>query len=210
MVYAYIRVSTDKQTTENQRYEINRFASSRNLVIEKWVEETISSRKDLEERAFGKLLKKLRQDDMLIVAEISRMGRNLMQIMSILNQCMERNVKVFAIKEGYELGDNISSKILAFAFGLSAEIERSLISQRTREALARRKAEGQKLGPKFGSKKKNVKLAQHSDFIRERLAAGATQIEIARSLKVCRQTVGIWMKEHSWGSEISMLPSASN
>src|SRR5436190_2170811 len=103
MVYAYIRVSTDKQTRENQRFEINRYAAGRNLVIEKWVEETISSRKDLEQRAFGKLLKKLQPHDMLIIAEISRMGRNLMQIMGILNRCMERDVKVFAIKEGYEL-----------------------------------------------------------------------------------------------------------
>ncbi len=196
MTYAYIRVSTDKQTTENQRFEIGRFAAQRAITIDKWVEETVSTRKELDQRAFGKLLKKLKSEDRLIVAEISRMGRNLMQIMGIHNRCMERNVKVFAIKEGYELGDNVASKILAFAFGLSAEIERTLISQRTREALARRKAEGKKLGPQFGSKKKNLKLSPHADYIRRRLAAGAKQVEIARSLKVCRQTVGIWMREN--------------
>jgi DNA invertase Pin-like site-specific DNA recombinase len=197
MTYAYIRVSTDKQTTENQRFEIKKFAKVRKLKITKWIDETISSRKDLDERAFGKLLKSLKTDDILIVSEISRMGRNLMQIMSILNLCMERQVKVFAIKEGYELGDNINSKVLAFAFGLSAEIERNLISQRIKEALARKKSEGKILGRPIGSKKRNPKLAQHDAYIRRRLAEGATQIEIARHLKVHRHTVKDWINQNA-------------
>lgn len=113
--------------------------------------------------------------------------------MSILNLCMERNVKVYAIKEGYELGDNINSKVLAFAFGLSAEIERTLISQRIKEALARKKSEGVKLGRPTGSKKRNPKLAKHRDFIKTRVAQGAKQIEIARDLKVHRHTVKNWI-----------------
>lgn len=194
MIYAYIRVSTDKQTVENQRFEIIKFAKHRNLKISQWIEEVISSRKELRERAFGTLLNKLKSDDILIISEISRMGRNLMQIMSILNQCMERQVKVYAIKEGYELGDNINSKVLAFAFGLSAEIERTLISQRIKEALARKKSEGIKLGRPIGSKKKNPILAQHSEFIGKQLSAGAKQIDIARTLKVHRHTVKNWIK----------------
>ena len=193
MIYAYIRVSTDKQTTENQRFQITNFARGRNFKIAKWIEETISSRKELQERAFGALLKKLKTNDILIISEISRMGRNLMQIMSILNQCMEQQVKVFAIKEGYELGDNINSKVLAFAFGLSAEIERSLISQRIKEALARKKAEGVKLGRPIGSKKKNPKLEKHRDYIKKKVEQGVKQIEIARKLKVHRHTVKNWI-----------------
>lgn len=194
MIYAYIRVSTDKQTTENQRFEISKFAIQRNLHITKWVAETISSRKDLNERQFGSLLRKLKPDDILIVSEISRMGRNLLQIMSILNLCMEQQVKVYAIKEGYELGDNINSKVLAFAFGLSAEIERSLISQRIKEALARKKAEGIRLGRPPGSKKKNPILASHSAYIQKKIEQGAKQVEIARALNVHRHTVKDWVK----------------
>ena len=195
MIYAYIRVSTDKQTTENQRFEISNFAKHRKLKITKWIDETISSRKELKDREFGSLLRKLKADDILIISEISRMGRNLMQIMSILNLCMERQVKVFAIKEGYELGDNINSKVLAFAFGLSAEIERNLISQRIKEALARKKAEGVKLGRPKGSKKRNPILAEHDAYIKRKLSEGAKQIDIARALKVHRHTVKDWLQK---------------
>jgi DNA invertase Pin-like site-specific DNA recombinase len=196
MIYAYIRVSTEKQTIENQRYEIIQFAASKKLIITKWFEETISSSKKMEERTFNTVLKKLKSNDILIISEISRMGRNLMQIMSILHLCMERKATVYAVKEGYELGDNINSKVLAFAFGLSAEIERNLISQRTKEALARLKAEGKKLGRPSGSRKKNPKLLSHSEFIRKKVSEGAKQIEIAKALKVHRHTVKKWIKEY--------------
>lgn len=146
MIYAYIRVSTDKQSVENQRFEINNFCSQNAIVIDRWIEETISGSKDVEKRKLGTLLKRLRKGDTLICSEISRLGRNLMMIMSILHHCMQNDVRVWTIKDNFRLGCDIQSKVLAFAFGLSAEIERNLISQRTREALARRKAEGKPLG----------------------------------------------------------------
>ena len=103
----------------------------------------MSGTKSAKKRKLGPLIKKLKKGDTLIASEISRLGRRLMEVMSILNTLMQKNITVLTVKEKYELGNNIQSQILAFAFGLSAQIERDLISQRTKEGLARRVAEGQ-------------------------------------------------------------------
>lgn len=146
MIYGYIRVSTDRQTVENQRYEIRTFCKKEGLQVDKWIAETTSGAKEVNKRKLGQLLEGVQQGDIIICSEISRLGRSLFMIMEILNHCMTIGVKVWTIKDNYRLGDDITSKVLAFAFGLSAEIERKLISQRTREALRRKKAEGVKLG----------------------------------------------------------------
>jgi len=189
MIYAYIRISTDKQNVDNQRFEILKFADQKKIQIDEWVEEIISGAKSIKERSFGQLLEKLTKNDLLIVSELSRLGRNLMEIMSILHDCMEKDVKVFTLKEGYELGKNINSKILAFAFSLSAEIERNLISQRTKEALARKKSEGIKLGRPIGSRNKEVKLSGKEEVIKELLQKKVSVCAIARILDVNRLTV---------------------
>jgi DNA invertase Pin-like site-specific DNA recombinase len=199
MIFAYIRVSTDKQTNENQRFELNRFAEQRQWRIDTWTEETVSALKKLEHRKLHGLLAKMRQGDILIITELSRMGRNLMQIMGILNQCMERDIQVFTTKEGYELGNNINAKILAFAFGLSAEIERNLISQRTKEALARKKAEGVVLGRPKGSQSKRKKLTGKSEEIERLLAKKISVSGISRLLGVHRLTVAAHIKQHMQG-----------
>lgn len=139
MIYGYIRVSTDKQTVENQRFEIIKFCKREKITINQWIEETISGTTTVDKRKLGQLLKTLKKNDIIICSEISRLGRNLLMIMSILNECMQKEIKVWTIKDNYRLGNDISSKVLAFAFGLSAEIERNLISQRTKEALALKK-----------------------------------------------------------------------
>ncbi len=189
MIYGYIRVSTDRQTVNNQRFAISQFCAERNIKISFWIEETISSTKKLEDRKLGKLLKKLRKDDVLIVSELSRLGRNLMQIMSILHYCMNSDVKVYTIKENYELGNNINSKVLAFAFGLSAEIERNLISARTKEALARKKAEGVVLGRPRGKRSTSVKLSGKEHLIQTMLEKNLSKSQIARKLRVHRTTL---------------------
>ena len=201
MIYGYIRVSTDKQTTENQRFEITNYTKVKQLPIGKWIEETISATKKLENRKLGTLLNVMVKGDILIVSELSRLGRNLMQIMSILNYCMETEIHVFTIKENYELGNNINSKVLAFALGLSAEIERNLISQRTKEALARKKAEGVILGRPKGSRSKTVKLTGKQDEIKELLDKKISKSAIGRILGVHRLTVHDFMKNH-WVVEI--------
>ena len=133
MNYGYIRVSSDKQTVENQRFEINNFSNREHIHIDGWIEETISGTKAYNKRELGRLLKKVEKDDLIICAELSRLGRNLFMIMEILNICMNKECRVWTIKDNYRLGDDIQSKVLAFAFGLSEEIERNLISQRTKK-----------------------------------------------------------------------------
>jgi putative DNA-invertase from lambdoid prophage Rac len=160
-VYGYIRVSTDKQTTENQRFEILKFAHEKNLHVDSWIEETVSGTKKVEERKLGTLINRMQKDDVLLLTELSRLGRSLMEVMSVLHILMGKGVKVYTVKERYELGNNINSKVLAFAFSLSAEIERSMISSRTIEALARMKSEGRKLGrPKGHLSKKQSSPAR--------------------------------------------------
>jgi len=195
MNYGYIRVSTDKQTNENQRFEIKKFTSQKGLLIDEWIEETISATKRLDDRKFGQLLIRMQKGDQLIVTELSRLGRNLMQIMSILHLCMEKEIQVYTIKEHYELGNNINSKVLAFAFGLSAEIERNLISQRTKEALARKKAEGVILGRPKGKKASALKLTGQEEEIRRLLKKKISVSGIGRLLGVHRLTVSSFIKE---------------
>ena len=190
MVYGYIRVSSDKQTVENQRFEIKKFCEKQNLVVNDWIEETISGTKSYDKRQLGKLLKKVNKDDIIICSELSRLGRNLFMIMEILNICMTKECRVWTIKDNYRLGDDIQSKVLAFAFGLSAEIERNLISQRTKEALARKKAEGLKLGHPRGFRcKLNPKCANKHDWITKELAQGTEKTVIAKKLKVTKTTL---------------------
>jgi DNA invertase Pin-like site-specific DNA recombinase len=196
MNYGYIRVSTDRQTTQNQKFEIKNYAKEREIVIDEWIEETISATKKLEQRKFGQLLKKMQKGDVLIVSELSRMGRNLMQIMKILHDCMEKDIQVFTIKERYELGNNINSKVLAFAFGLSAEIERNLISQRTKEALARKKAEGVILGRPIGSKSSTLKLTGKEEEIKKLLKKKISYSGIGRILGAHRLTVSSFVKDN--------------
>ena len=192
MVYGYIRVSTDKQTVENQRFEINNFCEKNNLNVDKWIEETISGAKDFETRKLGILLRSMNKRDILICAELSRLGRNLLMIMSILNKCMQKEIQVWTIKDNYKLGSDISSKVLAFAFGLSAEIERNLISQRTKEALARKKSEGVVLGRPKGSKSKKLKLSGKEKIISNMLNRNLTYKKIAKSLGVHRSTLSTY------------------
>ena len=196
MNYSYIRVSSEKQTLANQKFEIKKYAKERNFIIHEWIEETISATKKLEERKFGRLLMRMQKGDQLIVTELSRLGRNLMQIMRILHDCMEKDIQVFTIKERYELGNNINSKVLAFAFGLSAEIERTLISQRTKEALARRKSEGIILGRPRGSKSSYLKLTGKEKEIGKLLDKKVSFSAIARILGVHRFTVSNFVKEN--------------
>lgn len=189
MIYGYVRVSSDKQTTENQIFEITRFVKYNNLQVDRWINETISGITDLNKRKLGKLLKTLKNGDILITSELSRLGRNLLQVMSILSYCMEHEISVWTIKDNYRLGPDLQSKILAFAFSLSAEIERNLISQRTKEAMKRLKAEGKVLGRPLGSPNKRYKLSGREERIYLCLAKRYSLAKTARTFHVQASTL---------------------
>jgi DNA invertase Pin-like site-specific DNA recombinase len=195
VTYGYIRVSTDKQTVDNQRFEIERFCMKNSLKIDEWIEETISGCKTPDKRLLGSLLAEARSGDLIICSELSRLGRSLFMVMSILNQLMMNEVRIWTIKDNYRLGDNIQSKVLAFAFSLTAEIERDLISQRTKEALARRRAEGKILGRPFGSLSNIVKLSGREQDIKMLLDRHFSKSAIGRIYGVNRVTVDMFLKK---------------
>ena len=188
-IYGYIRVSSNKQTVEHQRYEIKQFAKKNHLIINKWVDETISSRKPLHKRKLGQLLEELQTGDILIACEISRLGRSLLEVMHILETCLNKNCEVRTIKENYHLGNDIQSKVMAFAFGLAAEIERQLISQRTKSSLANIRASGKKLGRPPKAESKKLKLSKNVRRIQKLLKKGLSKSQIARILSVNRSTL---------------------
>jgi DNA invertase Pin-like site-specific DNA recombinase len=206
MVYGYIRVSTDRQSVDNQRFEIEQFCTKNSIAIDQWIEETISGTQLPEKRLLGSLLSEAKTDDLIICSELSRLGRNLFMIMSILNQLMIAGVKIWTIKDNYRLGDSLQSKILAFAFGLSAEIERELISQRTKEALARRRSEGLALGRPLGRKSARLKLSGHEAEIQALLGEKISKSDIARRFSVSRKTVTTFVKNNlNFPNQVEML-----
>ncbi|MBR0495763.1 MAG: recombinase family protein [Treponema sp.] len=195
MVYGYIRVSTEKQTLENQKIEIRRYCKERRLRNIKWIAETVSGTKKPEKRKLGKLLEEAKKDDIVVIAEISRLGRSMLMILDVVQSFLEKGVQVRAIKEGYELGDNIQSKVIAFAFGLSAEIERQLISERTKAGLLRAVKNGKHIGRPKGVFTGKYKLCGKGGFIRRERKKGKTKAEIARELCVSWITLNRYMKK---------------
>lgn len=194
--YGYVRVSTDKQTVENQRFEISKFCDRNELRIDGWIEETVSGTLTYSKRSLGKLLADVGRGDMIICAELSRLGRNLFMVMEILNLCMSKGCRLWTVKDNYRLGDDIQSKVLAFALGISAEIERNLISQRTKEALARKRAEGVALGRPRGRRSAPDKYKLHGKekLVGRLLAEGVPKCKIAKRCKVNRGTLDRFIK----------------
>ena len=149
------------------------------------------------ERKLGSLLKCLQNGDTVIVSEISRLGRSLTEVMTILHTLMETGVRVYTCKERFELDDSINSKVLAFAFSLAAEIERRMISSRTREALSRLKSEGKVLGRPKGRLSSHTKLSGRETEMRELLSKGVSKASIAKILCVSRGTLYSYIETRS-------------
>ena len=198
MVYGYIRVSTDKQDCATQKLGIERKAESLGLAIERYIEDSgISGTIAPEARALGGCLRRLRAGDIIICSELSRLGRKMFMIMRVLEWCMACGAMLYTVKDNYVLGDNIQSKVLAFAFGIAAEIERDLISMRTKEGLAHRRAQGHRLGRPYGAKNRSYKLDTKCDIIVKMRASGKSKRAIARQLHVSIPTINRWITRHS-------------
>ena len=194
MIIAYLRVSTGKQNPENQREEIKRFAEEKNMAIDQWVIETASGKLAPRKRKLGRVLSRMKKGDTLIVSEISRLSRSLTEIMTIMGQCLEKEISIYTTKERYTFDNSINSKVLCFAFGLVAEIERNLISMRTKEALAVKKAEGVRLGRRPGSNVKIEVIEQNKERIARMLDSGMSITQMCRKIGISRHT---WYKYKS-------------
>ena len=188
MIVAYLRVSTGHQVLDNQSNEISKYADAKGIIIDKWVTEVVSGKRKGSERKLGAAIKKMKEGDMLIVTEISRLSRTLMDIMSIMGTLLQKGVNLYSIKDGYSFDNSINSKVLIFAFGLVAEIERNLISLRTKEALELRKLQGVKLGrPKNTLRKMNI-LIDNISCIVKALERGEPKAKICRRYRISFST----------------------
>ena len=194
MIVGYLRVSTGKQHLENQMDEILRYAAAKNQSIDKWVTEVVSGKREVNGRKLGKLIRSLKKGDTIVVTEVSRLSRSLTDIMGIMGMCVKKGVNLYTTKEKYQFDDSINSKVLLFAFGLVAEIERNLISMRTKEALAVRKAEGKRLGRREGFCPKMSMLFENKNLIQDMLSQGFTHKTICEKLKVSQSTFYKFMK----------------
>lgn len=194
MVVAYLRISTSKQHLDNQYKGVCRYAAQRSLKVDKWYRDIVSGTVSSCERKIGSIIDSLKAADHLIVTEISRLSRKLLDIMGIIQQCVQKGVVLHSIKEGYIFEDNLNSKILGFAFGLVAEIERNLISSRTKEALAVRRASGQQLGRPRGSSPKSAILERNRNDVLRMVASGKSARAIALHYKVSVCTVTRYLK----------------
>ncbi|HAT8860268.1 TPA: resolvase [Legionella pneumophila subsp. pneumophila] len=179
---AYIRTSTDKQDLNNQKLEIFEFAKKNQLVVDDFIEMTISSRKTSKERRIDEMLSVLNDADMLIVTELSRLGRSAAEVIGLVNELIKKQVRIIAIKQNLDIKQHdMTSKIMITLFSLFAELERDLISLRTKEALANKKSQGIRLGKPKGTVQKS-KFDKDLEKIKELLALGLSVRKIANLL----------------------------
>ncbi|CAN5163426.1 recombinase family protein [soil metagenome] len=191
---AYLRVSTLDQSIEKNKADILHFANQRDLGKVTFVEEVTSGRTPWRERRIAAVLEELQDSDTIIVAELSRLGRSMLECMEILALAARKGICIYAIKGNWQLDKTIQSKIIAMAFSMAAEIERDLISQRTKEALRFKKEQGLKLGRPKGPGKS--KLDVYRPEIDSLLANGSTQKFIAQRYKTTEANLHNWLKKN--------------
>jgi len=190
----YLRVSTAEQDLEKNKADILNLANEKNLGKVHWTEEKVSGRVSWKKRKLSAVIEELTKGDNLIVSELSRLGRSMLECMEILSIAAQKEINVYAIKGSWQLDQSIQSKMIAMMFSMAAEIERDLISQRTKEALRARKARGERLGRPKGVGKS--KLDPYRPEIEALLANGSTQKFIANRYHTTESNLHHWMKKN--------------
>lgn len=178
MIIAYTRTYSNKQQSDNQKNAIEQFAINKNMTIDKWHKDTRTTSSRHQNR-LEEIIKQMNSGDTLIVADVTRLSRKLMEIMHLIMLCIEKKVILYCLKEGYTFENNVDSKTLAFTFGLISEIESKLISTRTKESLEITKNKGKTLGRPKGTPKMNHLLAQKEQIEKELNEEKATYSELA-------------------------------
>lgn len=197
VAYAYLRVSCDHQDVDNQRHGILEYANEHALGTLKFVEDEVSGRVKWQSRSVGKLLTETATTgDVVIFAEISRMGRSTLQILEMLECCMHQGISVHIAKQQMVLDESLQSRVATTVLGLAAEIERELISLRTKEALAKCKAEGKPIGRPKGRRSQKLKLDAYDTEIRKYLDKGISKRSIAKLLDCSPSTLYDWLARH--------------
>ena len=194
-VWGYLRVSTIDQDLKKFRHDILELANVKKLGTVQFVEEKISGKVSWKERLIAQIIGESKQGDSIIVPELSRLGRSMLDIMEILAIAVEKGIKVYAIKGNWQLDGSLQSKLVAMCFSMAAEIEWGLNSQRIKEALADRKAKGVKLGRRKGSGKS--KLDIYKEEIQALFWAGSKQKYIAAKYKTTEANLIKWCRKHS-------------
>lgn len=222
MIYGYLRVSSDEQDVNSQKQGVEQLAKEKGWNIEQYItDEGVSGGKDPDKRNLGPLLKKLKKGDIVIASEISRLGRDLYMVMDILHYCMKQEVVIYTVKDRFKLGDDIQSKVLAFAFGLAAEIERQMIRQRTREGLRLRMKMGVLLGRPIGRANSDEaqKFGDWKDKLKQMVDWQMSPRQIANVIGCDRNTVSrlvqrwqlgaTWKYKSDWAKQENMYRAAN-
>jgi DNA invertase Pin-like site-specific DNA recombinase len=198
MIYGYLRVSSDDQEVNSQKQGVDEFAKNHGWNIDKYItDEGVSGGKDPDKRNLGKLMKLWKKDDIIICSEISRLGRDLYMVMDILHFAMSQECVIYTVKDKFVLGNDIQSKVLAFAFGLSAEIERQMIKQRTKEGLMLKVKQGVLVGRPIGSVREDPVVDVDKERVIEQYKWGVPMRRLAANFGIDRNTLDRWL--HRWG-----------
>jgi DNA invertase Pin-like site-specific DNA recombinase len=193
-VIGYLRVSTAEQDLEKNKADIALLANEKNLGRVEWIEEKISGVKDWKKRKLGEVFATLQKGDAVIVSELSRLGRSTLQILEIMQQAKERAIAVHAVKGGWSLNGSMESKIVLTMLAMISEIERDLISERTKEGLRARKEAGVKLGRPKGPGRS--KLDKYRDEIFALLKNGSTKTFVAKKYNTSLPNLYNWLKNN--------------